>query len=260
MSEAAASAIYDDTTDVHRHWNSLLRPFRSPNVLLLSGGLLLPNLLSWATLRSHAARHRPAAAHCGHRILRKPRDPGASYSIRANDRAVPWPARLRHRTNDIVDVRPGTHRTGDRYRPCTPRALLCLADVPHADRHHDGDDGGGAGVPEPAQHAHARQHPYPVLHGARLWHAGLFEQRLSALQLWLFPIGRNKPVESASEVSGFKVAAGAHGNNVVVVIVDSLATVIGAQLGVSRPTHRQMAWSMVSCLSGCSRGVRVVRG
>jgi hypothetical protein len=34
--------------------------------------------------------------------------------------------------------------------------------------------------------------------------------------------GRNKPVESASEVSGFNVAAGAHGNNIVVVIVESL--------------------------------------
>ena len=34
--------------------------------------------------------------------------------------------------------------------------------------------------------------------------------------------GRDKPVDSAAEVSGFNLAAGAHGNNVVVVIVESL--------------------------------------
>jgi hypothetical protein len=34
--------------------------------------------------------------------------------------------------------------------------------------------------------------------------------------------GRDKPVESAAEVSGFNLAAGAHGNNTVVVIVESL--------------------------------------
>jgi hypothetical protein len=34
-------------------------------------------------------------------------------------------------------------------------------------------------------------------------------------------LGRGKPVESAAEVSGFSAAAGARGNNVVVVIVES---------------------------------------
>ena len=38
--------------------------------------------------------------------------------------------------------------------------------------------------------------------------------------------GRDKPVKSASEVSGFNVAAGAHGNNVVVVIVESLGYLV----------------------------------
>ena len=50
MAEPTASVIYGDTTDVRRIWNNLLRPFRSPNALLFAGGLLLPNLVSWATL------------------------------------------------------------------------------------------------------------------------------------------------------------------------------------------------------------------
>jgi phosphoglycerol transferase MdoB-like AlkP superfamily enzyme len=51
--------------------------------------------------------------------------------------------------------------------------------------------------------------------------------------------GRNKPVESASEVSGFKVAAGAHGNNVVVVIVESLGYLLeqGARDRIASPLY-----------------------
>jgi hypothetical protein len=38
--------------------------------------------------------------------------------------------------------------------------------------------------------------------------------------------GRGQPVQSAAEISGFNAAAGAHGNNVVVVIVESLGYLI----------------------------------
>lgn len=220
MAEAAASAIYDDTTDVRRIWNSLLRPFRSPDGLLLCGGLLLPNLLSWATLitpvdiglppRTAAivfyaslailARRIPFALtivlFLGLRALDIVQTISLMFSLAPTElaTAIDQARRVHFFASPTYFMLIVTVAT------TTVAALACLKQ----------------------RNTLMRANVFVLFFLALAFGTLDYINNVSPHYSFGSTFGRNKPVESASEVSGFNVAAGAHGNNVVVVIVESL--------------------------------------
>jgi len=220
MAEAAASGIYGDTTDARRIWNNLLRPFRFPNVLLLSGGLLLPNLLSWATLITPIdiglpPRTAAIVFYASLAILAR-RIPFALtivlfLGLRAFDIVQTISLMFGLAPTELAAAIDQARRVDFFASPTyfmlivtvattTVAALACLNQ----------------------RNTLIRANAFVLFILALAFGALDYSNNVSPHYSFGSTVGRNEPVESASEVSGFNVAAGAHGNNVVVVIVESL--------------------------------------
>jgi hypothetical protein len=168
--EASTSAALSGEADERSTWRALLSRLGSPDVLLLAGGLVLPNLLSLATLISLLDIGLPPRT--GAILLY------ASLAILA--RRIPFALTaalfLCLLAFDMV-------QTLSLMFGLAPTEMMAALD--EARRIHARDDVRGVGVPEPAQRAGAWPRRRPVRAGVGLRRARLCQQRLASLQLRL---------------------------------------------------------------------------
>ena len=232
---------------------SALKFLRSPNATLLAGGLLLPNLLSLATLSSLVDIGLPPRT--GAIFLY------ATLAICA--RRIPFAATallfLAVLAFDMV-------RTLSLMFGLAPSELMAALD--HARRINFFSSplyvtliGAVATTTIAAfyflsQRTKLMQGNIYVLFGTALAFAPLdYVTNVSAHYQFGSMFGRDKPVASAADVSGFNAVAGANGRNVVIVIVESLGY-------MTRPdgarAHRRAALRPANCAEIC-RDIRQQR-
>jgi hypothetical protein len=224
MSEASTSVNYGGTINLSRICGTLLRPLRSPNVLLVAGGLLLPNLLSWVTLVTPIDIGMPPRTaaivfYASLAILAR-RIPFALtivlfLGLRAFDVVQTLSLMFGLAPTELMVALDQARRIHFFASPLyfllvvtmvttTLAALACLSQ----------------------RNVLMRGNAFALFVMALTFGAFDYINNVSPHYSFGSALGRNKPVLSASEVSGFNVAAGAHGNNVVVVIVESLGYLI----------------------------------
>lgn len=224
MTSATLPAGHGQQFSVRRAWNALSDFLRAPTTVLILGGLLLPNLLSLATLGDFIDIGFP------------PRTAAivlyACLAILA--RRIPFALTvvlfLAILTFDIVS-------TISLMFGLAPSELLAALD--QARRIHFFASPLYFGMISAlvlttgttlfclSQRQKLVKGNIYVLFGAMLVFAGLdFVTNVSAHYEFGSMFGRNVPVSSAAEVSGFSTTAGTGGRNVVVVIVESLGYMI----------------------------------
>jgi hypothetical protein len=220
MSEASTFAVSGEATESGRLRDALLRLLKSPNVLLFAGGLLLPNLLSLATLilpidiglppRTDAilfyaslailARRMPFALTIVLFLCVRALDVVQTLSLMFGLAPTELMAAINHARRIHFFASPLYVVLVFTMVTTTFAALACLS----------------------RRSMLVRGNAFALFVVTLAFGALDFVSNVSPHYAFGSVFGRNQPVQSASEVSGFNVAAGAHGNNVVVVIVESL--------------------------------------
>jgi Sulfatase len=220
MSDASASAACGDEANERGAWWTFLPRLTSGNVLLLGGGLVLPNLLSFATLvslidiglpprttaimlyasLSILARHIPFALTAALFLCVLAFDMVSTLSLMFGMAPTEMMAAFDLARRLHFFASPLYLSLIVLMLTTTLAALACLSQR-------------GALV-------RGRTSLLFVL--ALTFGALDYASNVSPHYHFGSTFGHDKPVQSAAEVSGFNLAAGAHGNNVVVVIVESL--------------------------------------
>ncbi len=218
---------------------SALKFLRSPNATLLAGGLLLPNLLSLATLSSLVDIGLPPRT--GAIFLY------ATLAICA--RRIPFAATA---TLFLAVLAFDMVRTLSLMFGLAPSELMAALD--HARRINFFSSplyvtliGAVATTTIAAfyflsQRTKLMQGNIYVLFGTALAFAPLdYATNVSAHYQFGSMFGRDKPVASAADVSGFNAVAGANGRNVVIVIVESLGYMLDptARARIAGPLYDQ---------------------
>jgi phosphoglycerol transferase MdoB-like AlkP superfamily enzyme len=218
--EASTSAGCTGEADERSTWRALLSRLGSPHVLLLAGGLVLPNLLSFATLMSLLdiglpprtgaillyaslailARRIPFALTAALFLCLLAFDMVQTLSLMFGLAPTEMMAALDEARRIHFFASPLYLSLIAVMLATTFAALACLS--------------------RRSVLVHGRA---AILFVPALAFAALdYVSNVSPHYSFGSAFGRDKPVDSAAEVSGFNLAAGAHGNNVVVVIVESL--------------------------------------
>ncbi len=220
MSEASTSSACGGEAEKLGIWRALLSQLSSRDVPLLAGGLVLPNLLSFATLISLLDIGLPPRTgvimlYASLAILAR-RIPFALTAtlflcLLAFDMVKTLSLMFGMATTEMMAALDLARRLHFFASPLylsliavmlttTLAALACLS-----------------------QRSALVRGRASILFALALAFAALdYVRNVSPHYHFGSVFGRDKPVESAAEVSGFNLAAGAHGNNVVVVIVESL--------------------------------------
>ena len=220
MSEALTCTAGGGETEQRATWRSLLSQFGSPDVLLVAGGLALPNLLSFATLISLLDIGLPPRTsvimlYASLAILAR-RIPFALTAalflfLLAFDMVKTLSQMFGMSPTEMMAALDLARRLHFFASPLylsliavmlttTLAALACLS-----------------------QRSKLVRGRVSILFVLALAFAALdYVRNVSPHYHFGSVFGRDKPVESAAEVSGFSLAARTHGNNVVVVIVESL--------------------------------------
>jgi hypothetical protein len=218
--EASTPAARSGETDERGTRRAVLSQLGSPDVLLLAGGLVLPNLLSFATLISLLdiglpprtcaivlyaslailARRIPFALTAALFLCLLAFDMVQTLSLMFGLAPTEMTAALDEARRIHFFASPLYLSLIAVMLTTTLAALACLS--------------------RRSALVHGRASILFVL--ALAFGALDYASNVSPQYSFGSTFGRDKPVESAAEVSGFSLAAGAHGNNVVVVIVESL--------------------------------------
>jgi hypothetical protein len=239
MSEASTFSVCDETTQSRRVRHALLRLLNSPNMLLFAGGLVLPNLVSLAALIPSVDVGLPPRTDVTLFY--------ASLAILARRMPFAWTILLLLcvRTLDVV-------QTLSLMFGLAPTELM--AAIGHARRIHF--------FASPLyivlvvtvsattlatlaclsrRSMLVRGNAFALFVAALAFGAVDYFSNVSQHYAFGSVFGRNTPVQSASEVSGFNAAAGAHGNNVVVVMVESLGYLVdqAARERIGAPLYDQ---------------------
>ncbi|WP_213285263.1 sulfatase-like hydrolase/transferase [Bradyrhizobium sp. sGM-13] len=220
MSEATTFAASGVAETARRSWRTLLLPFSAPNALLLAGGLLLPNLTSLVGLTSIVDIALPPRTFA---IIFY-----ASLAILA--RRIPFASTvvlfLCVLAFDIVQ----TLSLLFRLEPMELMVAIELVRHLHlfASPLYQALIGTIAATTLAALACLSRRSMLMRGNAILLFVLALAFATLDYLSniTWNYHfgsmLGRDKPVQSAAEVSGFTAAATAHGNNVVLVMVEGL--------------------------------------
>ena len=220
MSEASTSAACGGETHGRITWRALLSQLGSPTVLLLAGGLVLPNLLSLATLTSLLdmglpprtgavlfyaslailARRIPFALTAALFLCLLVFDMVQTLSLMFGLAPTELMASLDQARRIHFFASPFYLSLIAVMLMTTLAALACLSQ----------------------RRALVRGRASVLFVVALAFCTLDYLSNVSAHYRFGSAFGHDKPVESAAEVSGFNLDAGARGNNVVVVIVESL--------------------------------------
>ena len=237
MSNEATTLAAASATTERGGWQALRSWAGSPDMLLLAGGLLLPNLLSFATLISLLdiglpPRTGPILAYATLALLARSIPFALTAALflclLAFDMVKTLSLMFGLAPTELMGALDQARRLHFFASPLylsliaamlttTLAALACLSQ----------------------RRALARAR-YPLFVVLALGFAALdFANNVSAHYDFGSTFGRDKPVRSAAEVSGFSLAAGAHRNNTVVVIVESLGYLIDqtARERISAPLY-----------------------
>jgi Sulfatase len=219
MNGVPKPAVGAGSTDAGPAWQWYLWPLRSPNALLLAGGLLLPNLLSLVTLTSLIdiglpprsevitlyatlallARRIPFALTAVLFLCLLSFDMVRTLSLMFGVAPTELMAALDQARRIHLFASPLYLSLIGTVLVMTLASLACLS----------------------RRSMLARGNAFLLFVLALVFGMLDYATNVSAHYQYGSMLGRGKPVESAAEVSGFSAAAGARGNNVVVVIVES---------------------------------------